>query len=284
MTSRFLCLAVVVVIVLMGSVASQCVWPQSYWLGLARTDWPQQVQQAVLCGTPWYDLMRVELLQLSAEEQMTDGMWLLFFHQTCAMALNQAALSTNITLPLSWQSLLVGAIDILERGCTNTSGWCARWQYDPNVGGMFEQMTAFNRGQILPQYPSCEPADSSLSSLGNISYLPVFGNMTHSLFAVVLPTNETVWQGSAFFGLVSVQASQLKILLIVVIGAFLVLGAIVGVMFCRVTRNKKRNYHWQSNEDEEEEEEENIDPSDMTIELDGEIATTTSTTGEKETI
>lgn len=272
----------VLVVVLIGSVWGQwCVQPQTYWLGVPVIDWPQQLQQATLCGTPWHELMHLELMQLTVDEQTTYGVWLLFVHQTCAMALNQATLSLNITLPLSWQSLLAVSLDSLERGCANVSGWCARWQYDPNLMGMLRQMTAFNRGEILPQYPACEPP---VAGPVNISYLPVFGNMSRSLFAIVLPTNETVWEGSTFFGKVSVQASQVKILLTVFLLGFVVLGLIVGVMFCMLQRNKKRTYHWQSNEPEEEETGA-LDPSDMLIELDGEVvATTVAATEERVTI
>jgi len=223
-----------------------CVRDQAYWRDLPQSAWPVALQSATLCGgTPWYDLMQIELLELMSTQSRDSALWLVTFHQTCVAALNQAAVAAQTATPpsLRWATLVEVILHSLEAACDNTGGWSQRWQYDPTLRLLLSQLQSFNRGEILPQFPTCDvpptTTNSSNATTVEVPYASLFGNMS-DLFLVVLPNNETVPAGSTFFQSVLAQTIQVKILLAIFIGCSIILGIKVGAMWLVYMRNKKR--------------------------------------------
>lgn len=198
-----------------------CVYTQAYWLQR-----PAAIPPLLLCNTRWDELMRWEVPLLQDTRQQT---WLDAFHQTCAATCNLARLNQSQG---TVRVLAARLLDLLERGCTNMTEWSLQWRYNEPFNALVDAMRAFNRGQFGVAACQDEFAVTPFS----------FANRS-DLFMVVLPNNETVAAGSAYFSESLANAFQIKSLFIAFVTLSLVLSAIVALMYTMLVRRRRITYH-----------------------------------------
>jgi len=206
-----------------------CVQPQYYWLNTGKENWSSDILSKNLCGSSWYDLMKVETVQLMVPES---NFWFVIFHQLCTASLNSPR-------PLEINSIISLVLDNLERGCSNITKWSQQWQNDENIFFLYNQLYAFNTGELNSSYyPSC----SSINNSNNVDFFS-FANLT-DLFLVVLPTNETVPAGSHFFASVVAHIFRLSSTFIAFTAATAVLILVVSVMWAIYFKKMKYSFYW----------------------------------------
>lgn len=207
-----------------------CVQPQYYWLTIEKEKWSSDILTKNLCGTSWYDLMKIESVQI---RDQAANFWFVIFHQLCTASLNSPR-------PLEINSILSLVLDNLERGCSNISKWSEQWQNDENIFSHYNQLYAFNTGELNPLYPSCSTISNNNSvSIDSFS----FTNLT-DLFLVVLPTNETVPAGSRFFADVVAHIFRLSSTFIGFTSASVILILAVSVMYAVYFKKMKYSFYW----------------------------------------
>jgi hypothetical protein len=218
------------------SATPPCVYTQDYWRQQARIT---AVSNRSLCGAQWDTLMQLDLLRDPRQQ-----IWLDAFHQCAAATGNLARLNRTRSPSGPWtQFFLAQLLDQLERGCTNLTGWALRVRHDTAFQTMLEIVRAFNRGQSAG-VPPCGDEFPPVSPFS-------FANRS-DLFMVVLPNNETVAAGSAYFSESLANAFQIKALFIAFIALSLALTGLVALMYLMLVRKKRVTYHCCEPRDDDE--------------------------------
>ncbi len=209
------------------ALAEPCVYTQNYW----RT----QASALQMCGSRWDALLRFDApLLVDAQQQV----WFDAFQQCAAASFNLARLGVAAGEQATLVALLLGQ---LERGCASPTNWSLQWRYDASFTAQLQQVRALNRGESV--YPAC----------GDEFAPPPFSFANRSdLFMVVLPNNETVPAGSAYFGESLANALQIKGLMIAFITLSLMLSVIVALMWFMLVRKRRISYHCCEPRSEEE--------------------------------
>lgn len=198
--------------------SSSCVNTQNYWLSIPASAWPTTISQKKLCGSTWYDLMKIETVQISNKESI---FWFVVFHQMCTASLNDH--------PLDISSITTVILDNLERGCGNTTKWSDQWKSDENMLTLYNQLYQFNNGDLLTdEYPSCSMGKEVFS----------FYNLS-DLFLIGLPTNETVPAGSIFFSTIVAHIFRLNSYFVAFTVCTILLIIMVAIMYALLIKKSK---------------------------------------------
>ncbi len=214
-----------------------CVYTQDYWRQQARVT---AVANRSLCGAQWDTLMQLDLLRDPRQQ-----IWLDAFHQCGAATANLARLNRTRSAGPWTQFFLAQLLDQLERACTNLTGWALQVRHDATFQTMLESVRLFNRGQSTDGVPACGDEFPPVSPFS-------FANRS-DLFMVVLPNNETVAAGSAYFSESLANAFQIKALFIAFIALSLALTGLVALMYLMLVRKKRVTYHCCEPRDDDDE-------------------------------
>jgi hypothetical protein len=206
---------------------THCVHDQQYWLSLPKMNWTNGVQDRKICGSSWYDVMKIETVQLRVQ---INTIWLMAFHQICTASLNDH--------PIEIELIINTLYDSLERGCSNITKWSIQWRYDESFVHSYVQLLRFNDGRMEnnTNYPICP------NNNNNNNDVFTFYNMS-DLFLIILPTNETISEGSTFLSMVVSHIFRLNAYFITFTICTIVLIVIVSIMFVKFLTNRRYKFY-----------------------------------------
>ncbi len=230
---------------------THCVRDQQYWLSLPSMNWTNGIADRKICGSSWYDVMKIETVQLRDE---INSFWFMSFHQICTASLNDHPIEIDLAITTLYDSL--------ERGCSNITKWSSQWRYDKSVFTLYTQLYQFNSGQMENDgYPSCT------DEFKNNTF--TFYNMS-DLFLIILPTNETVSEGSIFLSAVVSHIFRLNAYFTAFTICTIILIIVVSVMLAMFASNRRYKFYCCKPDTYTDIELNDVNSDDLSIDLSGE--------------